>query len=113
MDKKIKLKGKINLYFQWPFILVVLLVLTNVGVYFLDKKSGLLVSLGLILYILIVCVLYFRSRSLMFNELISFAAIWTDTKGSIGRVSGSYALLSADGKFLWMNERFQELCGKG
>lgn len=23
-----------------------------------------------------------------------------------------YALLSADGKFLWMNERFQELCGK-
>jgi c-di-AMP phosphodiesterase-like protein len=113
MDKKIKLKGKINLYFQWPFILVVLLVLTNVGVYFLDKKSGLLVSLGLILYILIVCVLYFRSRSLMFNELISFATQYGQIqKAVLEEFQVPYALLSADGKFLWMNERFQELCGK-
>ena len=55
MDKinKIKLSGQLRSYLRCPLGLFVLLVAMNAGVYFLDVNAGLLVSAGIVLYLII------------------------------------------------------------
>ena len=73
MNKKIKIKGQLRAYMQWPFILTALLILMDVLVFTVNAKAGALVSVFLAAYILIVVIFYFHSKTVILNELISFA----------------------------------------
>ena len=73
MDGKIKIKGQLKFYMQWPFILTILLVIMDILVFIVNAKAGTLVSVFVAVYILIVVFLYFHSRAVIMNELISFA----------------------------------------
>ena len=54
MDGKIKIKGQLKYYMQWPLILTVLLVLMDVLVFTVNRRAGALVSIFVAAYILIV-----------------------------------------------------------
>ena len=54
MDGKIKIKGQLKFYMQWPMILTVLLVFMDILVFTVDRKAGGLVSIFVAAYVLIV-----------------------------------------------------------
>ena len=113
MDGKIKIKGQLKFYMQWPFILTILLVIMHILVFIVNAKAGTLVSVFVAAYILIVVFLYFHSRAVIMNELISFATQYGQVqKVLLKEFIVPYALLDNNGKILWMNDAFAKLCGK-
>ena len=113
MDGKIKMKGQLKFYMQWPMILTVLLVFMDILVFTVDRKAGGLVSIFVAAYVLIVVFLYFHSRAVIMNELISFATQYGQVqKTLLKEFIVPYALLDYNGKILWMNDAFAALSGK-
>ena len=105
MDGKIKIKGQLKFYMQWPFILTILLVIMDILVFIVNAKAGTLVSVFVAVYILIVVFLYFHSRAVIMNELISFATQYGQVqKVLLKEFIVPYALLDNNGKILWMND---------
>ena len=72
MNGKIKIKGQLKLYMQWPVILAVLLILMDICVFRINRRAGAIASGFLAVYLLIVIFLYHHSRAIIMNELISF-----------------------------------------
>ena len=113
MDGKIKIKGHLKFYMQWPVILSILLIVMDALVFSVSVKAGTLVSIFLAAYILVVVFLYFHSRTMIMNELISFATQYGQVqKTLLNEFAVPYALLDYNGKILWMNEAFATLTGK-
>ena len=113
MDGKIKIKGHLKFYMQWPVILSILLIVMDVLVFSVSVKAGTLVSIFLAAYILVVVFLYFHSKTMIMNELISFATQYGQVqKTLLNEFAVPYALLDYNGKILWMNEAFSNLTGK-
>ena len=104
---------QLKFYMQWPFILTILLVIMDILVFIVNAKAGTLVSVFVAVYILIVVFLYFHSRAVIMNELISFATQYGQVqKVLLKEFIVPYALLDNNGKILWMNDAFAKLCGK-
>lgn len=114
MKRKVKLKGQLKNYVQWPLILSVLLLVMNLCMYPVSVKAGVLMSAFLVVYIAIVLVLYFRNRSQIYGDLISFATQYGQVQRRLLKeLSIPYALLDEEGKVLWGNLAFFETSGKG
>lgn len=113
MDGKIKIKGHLKFYMQWPVILSIMLIVMDILVFTVNVKAGTLVSIFLAAYILVVVFLYFHSKTMIMNELISFATQYGQVqKTLLNEFAVPYALLDYNGKILWMNEAFSALTGK-
>lgn len=113
MDGKIRIKGQLKFYMQWPLILTILLVIMDILVFTVNRRAGALVSIFIAAYILIVVFLYFHSRAVIMNELISFATQYGQVqKKLLKEFIVPYALLDYNGKILWMNDAFAALSGK-
>ena len=113
MDGKIKIKGHLKFYMQWPVILSILLIVMDALVFSVSVKAGTLVSIFLAAYILVVVFLYSHSKTMIMNELISFATQYGQVqKTLLNEFAVPYALLDYNGKILWMNEAFATLTGK-
>lgn len=61
------------MYMQWPLIMTVLLIAMNVWMYMIDKKAGIMMSVFVVVYLVIVGLLYFYNRSLILADLIQFS----------------------------------------
>ncbi|MDE6054069.1 MAG: DHH family phosphoesterase, partial [Lachnospiraceae bacterium] len=72
MKQKVKIKGHLKSYLQTTLILGILLTLVNIGIYFLDIKSGICVSGFLLIYLIAMSTLLYRNKSIIMNEFISF-----------------------------------------
>lgn len=114
MNGSIKFAGPLKTYLRWPIILSILLLGMNVIVYFVSMRAGTIVSIFVLVYMAIVLFLYLHSRTLIFNELVSFATQYGQIQKSLMRdFVLPYALLDSDGVLLWANDAFTEVTGKG
>ena len=73
MDKKLKLKGKLRLYFQMPVLFGILLAITDVVIYTIDVSAGILLSCFTLVYLISFLLLEHFNRPIIMNELVSFA----------------------------------------
>ena len=73
MKKKLKLKGQLRSYMQWPIMLTALLIAMNIWIYVLDVKIGMVMTFFIAIYVVTVVILYIYNKPLILNELISFA----------------------------------------
>ncbi|HIX28189.1 MAG TPA: DHH family phosphoesterase [Candidatus Blautia stercoravium] len=113
MNGKLKVKGHLKFYMQWPFILTIVLLVMDILVFTVNVKAGALVTGFLAVYILIAVFMYFHSRATIMNELISFATQYGQVQKSLlNEFIVPYALLDNRGKILWLNEEFAKLTGK-
>ena len=65
-----------------------------------------------VFYFALVLFLYVRSKSVVANELISFATQYSSVqKRLLNEFEVPYALLEYSGKILWVNDKFAELMG--
>ena len=113
MNDKLKLKGRMGRFIQWPLYLSILLVLLNVLIYFISVKSGFVFSLGLLIYVGIAVWLFKRSKPKILNELIAFANQYDVLeKRILDDLSLPYAIMDMEGRLIWNNKSFSEITGK-
>ncbi|MDO4313680.1 MAG: DHH family phosphoesterase [Eubacteriales bacterium] len=115
MEKQdIHLKGQLKLYMQWPAVMSVILIAMTIWIYRLDHKAGLILSLFVLIYMIIVGVLYFYSKSAIMRDLIEFAAQYGIVQNTLLKeLVVPYAILMEDGRILWMNDEFEKIIGDG
>jgi c-di-AMP phosphodiesterase-like protein len=93
--------------------LTTIFVLINIGVYMLNVRAGLLVSCGLVLYMILIFAIYGRQKENMLNDLVTFAAQYGQIQRQlIMDLSLPYAISDDRGRLLWFNDAFAELTGK-
>ena len=71
--KRIRLKGRLRIYMQTSLYMGVLLLIVDIGTYFLDVRAGFLLTCFLLFYFGMIILLMFYNRPIILNELISFA----------------------------------------
>ena len=113
MNDKVKFKGHIRWITRWPFYLSLLLIVINLMVYPISVKAGLVVSVGLLLYMGITAGFYVWNRPRIMNALLAFANQYdTLEKRIIEELAIPYAIMDTNGKMIWSNKIFASLTGK-
>ena len=109
---RFNLKGQLKLYIQWPAIMALLLMAMNIWIYEIDRNAGLLMLVFVLIYIAMIAVLYFYSKSIIMKDLVEFAAQYGIIQNTLLReLAVPYAILLDDGKALWMNDQFEAILG--
>lgn len=62
MKSKMKLSGQLRSYLRWPLILSILMLVMNIGMYFVDVMAGMWFTLFFAVYVIAAAVLYYRQR---------------------------------------------------
>ena len=73
MKSKVRFKGKMRAYLCWPMYLTVLLVLADVGLYFYDVVTGIILSGFIVVYFTVEVCLYHYMKPQLTNEIVNFA----------------------------------------
>lgn len=111
--KKIKLKGQLKAYVRWPLYLSVLLIAMDIGLLFISQNAALLALAFVLIYIVVAGALYFYNKPMVYTEMISFATHYGQIqKNLLKELALPYALLSEDGKMIWMNQSFMKITKK-
>ncbi len=110
MKDDIRLKGQLKLYMQWPLIMTILLLAINIWIFMIDKYSGLVMSVFLLIYIVAVAILYVHNKSVLMAQLVDFAAQYGFLQNELlNDLSVPYAIMLSDGKVVWINHSFSEI----
>jgi len=113
MKKNVKIRGQLRLYVKWPLYLTALLVIMNIGIYFVSGTAGMLMAVFLLIYAMIAGALYVYNRPIIDMELVTFATRYGQIqKNLLKELDLPYALLDKEGKIIWMNRAFMEVTGK-
>lgn len=113
MKSKMKLSGQLRSYLRWPLILSILMLVMNIGMYFVDVMAGMWFTLFFAVYVIAAAVLYYRQRPQVINELITFATEYGQVqKHLIQELALPYAVMDSQGKLLWVNKEFTKIIGK-
>ena len=108
MSRKVRFKGQVNSYIQWPLRFSLLIIVFNIYMYFVDRRAGLVTTVFAVVYVAIAMLLYFNNRNMVVNELISFATRYGQVQKQLLRdLEIPYALLDESGKVIWTNESFE------
>ncbi len=110
MKQNVQLKGRIKLYMQWPIFMTILLLVIDVWIIFVDKRAFMILSIGIVIYMILVFSMYFRNKNAIVKEVVQFAnQFGSIQKKLLQEMSIPYALLYNDGKVMWMNDSFQKI----
>ena len=111
MIKNKKIRPFMRFIIMWPLYLVILLVIMNIYVYFLDANAGKIVTVFVLVYIAAVAVIVLLKRGQINEQLVRFGASFGQVqKNLIKEMAVPYALLDCDGRLLSANNEFTELC---
>lgn len=107
---KMRLKGQLRMYMNWPLIMTVLLAAMDLWLYMIDKKAGVIMTLFILIYLGIAGGLYFYNRSLILADLIQFSAQYKGIENTLLKeLAVPYAIAMEDGRILWKNDAFETL----
>ena len=110
---KIRIKGVLRTYLNVSVYLGILLAMINLAIYLLDYRAGLVLSCFVLLYFAITMYLYLRNKSVVLNELVSFATEYGQIQRQLLReLELPYALLDDNGKIIWTNKMFEQTIQK-
>lgn len=109
MKNKVRFKGQLKLYMQWPAIMSLLLIAMNVWMYRISFHAGALMSVFIVVYVLVVAVLYFYNREIIISDLIEFAAQYGEVQNKLLKeLDVPYIMILEDGKIIWSNDEFRK-----
>lgn len=109
-ERDVRLKGQLKVYMYWPVIMTVLLIAMNLWMYKVNRKAGVVMSVFVIIYAVMVGGLYFYKRSLILADMIQFSTQYRGIQNTLlQELTVPYAILLEDGKILWRNKLFAEI----
>ena len=110
MKDKVKLKGQLKLYMQWPALMAVFLIAMNIWILSVSKKAGIIMGIFVLVYVVVTALMFFHSKSLVLTELVDFATQYGFLQNVLLKdLSLPYAIMMDDGKILWTNDSFQKI----
>ena len=110
---KIRIKGALRTYLHVSVYLGILLAIVNLGIYLIDYRAGLILSCFVLLYFAITMYLFLRNKSVVLNELVSFATEYGQIQRQLLKeLELPYALLDDSGKIIWTNKMFEQTMKK-
>ncbi len=113
MNEKIKVKGRMRRYLNWPMYLSVLLIMANVPVYFVSLEAGAVMSAGVLVYLLAAAILMRAYRRNVVNDMVAFANQYDVLeKRILEELAMPYGILDSSGRMIWCNRLFSNLTGK-
>ncbi len=113
MKNKIKIKGVLKSYLQISIYLGVLLGAVTLALWFVDIRSGLILTVFTIFYFLMIWLSSRNNKPVIMNELISFATEYGQIQRKLLRdLEVPYVLLDDSGKIFWTNRAFEEVVHK-
>lgn len=113
MKQRIKLKGRLKAYLQTAIILGIVLAGVNVGIYFLDIQSGVIVSAFLVVYFIAMLILLYHNKPIIMNEFINFATQYGQIQRRLLRdLELPHVLMDDTGKIIWTNIAFENVVHK-
>lgn len=113
MKQRIKLKGRLKAYLQAALILGGILAGVNIGIYFLNITSGIVVTAFVILYFTVMLVLLYRNKPIIMSEFINFATQYGQIQRKLLRdLELPHVLMDEAGKIIWTNLAFEQVVHK-
>lgn len=113
MKSKIRLKGKLKFQFNFMLYMGFLMLLIDVGVFTYHLKAGMLLTAFIVIYFAGYAAVYFYTKPVIMNELISFATQYGQIQRKLLRdLDLPHALLDDQGKVIWTNKEFENLVHK-
>lgn len=112
MKDKVRVKGQLSVYLQWPLILSALLIIATMVVTAINIKAAAVLSAFTVLYVLISLWLYLYQRKNVLAGLVEFSSeyAWIQ-KRLLSEMIQPYAIADDKGRLLWMNQSFASLLG--
>jgi c-di-AMP phosphodiesterase-like protein len=113
MKQKLKLKGHLKSYLQTALWLGILLAVINIAIYFLDIKSGICVTVFLVIYMAVMLTLLYRNKPIIMNEFVDFATQYGQIQRKLLRdLELAHVLMDEGGKIIWTNKAFEKIVHK-
>lgn len=114
MKNNIKIEDGISkrfrLYFSWPLMISVLLVLVNVVIYILDYDSGFLLSGFVLFYVIVSAIIYAFGKVGLKTELVRYAMGFSKAeKARLKEMDIPYVIVSGQGQIHWSNDAFFDI----
>ncbi|MBP3593873.1 MAG: DHH family phosphoesterase [Lachnospiraceae bacterium] len=107
---KIKLRGALNVYMQWPVWLTVLLLCTVLGIYVVDKDAAGIMLLFTGVYFIIALILFVFKRPYIMGELVRFAAEHGQVQHTfVKELDIPYGIIDIDGRLVWANNELKDI----
>ena len=112
MAKKVKVKGKLKLYFSLLLAFGIVLAIINIPIYILNIISGVVISVFLVVYFVGIIVMWVFFRKFLIDEMVSFATEYGQIQKQILKeLNLPHALLDQNGKIVWANNEFEKVIG--
>ena len=112
MAKKVRIKGKLKLYFTLLLAFGIILAIINIPIYILNIISGVVISVFLVIYFVGIIVMWIYFRQFFIDEMVSFATEYGQIQKQILKeLNLPHALLDHKGKIVWTNGEFEKVIG--
>ena len=113
METTRTISRKLKLNMGWPLIMTACLVVVNVGIYFVDIRAGVMLTIFVLLFAAVTSAFYFLRRRNLMRDLTDFAVEYMGIqKQLLEEMDIPYAMLDDRGQVLWLNPAFQEIVGR-
>lgn len=112
-DKDKKLKDIFKSYMRWPIIAGFFFAAINIGIFFLDVRSGICMAFGVLVYLAVILATIINKHKGASKVLIEFASSYAQMqKMLLDEFTVPYGILDDQGRILWLNNSFSEIVGK-
>ena len=113
MNNKIKIEGRLKNYLWSGLLLGILALVINIYVYTVDIRSGLIMTVFVILYFAVHLTFFLRGARTVFHDMVNFATQYGQVQSSLLKnLDLPHALLDESGKIIWANVAFERLLDK-
>lgn len=108
----LKIKGHLDAFLKWPFLMTIFLLMINAWLYMSDKRAGAVMSGGILFYVIIAAILYYFNRNVVLADLLKFSSQYEKIQNTLlNELSIPYVIITTDGRIVWKNESFEEMPG--
>jgi len=107
---RLKLKGALKAYMQWPVWLVLLLLCMVLSIYVVDKKAAGIMMIYTAVYFIIAWILFIFKRPFIMGELVRFAADHGQVQHSfVKELDIPYGIIDLEGRLVWANNELKDI----
>lgn len=107
---KIRLRGALRAYMQWPVWLALLLLCMVLSIYVVNKEAAGIMMIYTVVYLVIAVLLFVFKRPYIMGELVRFAADHGQVQHSfVKELDVPYGIIDIDGHLVWANNELKDI----
>ena len=109
----IEYRGQLKHYLRAPIYLVAVFILMDIGMFVYDWRVGVTFAGLIVIYFVVLTIFYGMFRKSLSAELLEFATGYAKSQNVLmNNFEVPYALLDHNGRIVWHNLKFNDLCGE-